>query len=190
MNMKELVTKTRSYRRFKQDAISRDTLLELVDLGRLSASGGNLQPLRYMISFDAETNAKIFPCTEWAGYLKDWNGPAEGERPTAYIIVLHDKEMANSAGCDHGIAAQSIVLGACEKGLGACMIGSVKRAELADKLNVSESYRIMLVIALGVPSEQVALDYVDKSGDIKYFRDEADTHHVPKHSLENIIVNG
>ncbi|MCK5529080.1 MAG: nitroreductase family protein, partial [Kiritimatiellae bacterium] len=102
MNMEELVTATRSYRRFKQDSISNETLLGLVNLGRLSPSGGNMQPLRYMVSCDAETNAKVFPCTAWAGYLEDWDGPAEGERPTAYIIILHDKEAANSAGCDHG----------------------------------------------------------------------------------------
>ena len=187
--MKELVTATRSYRRFKQGEISRDTLLDLVDLGRLSPSGGNMQPLRYMISCDEGTNAKIFPCTAWAGYLADWHGPAEGERPMAYIIILHDKEAANSAGCDHGVAAQSIVLGACERGLGACMIGSVERAELAEKLNIADRYRIMLIIALGVPAEDVVLEVVDESGDIKYFRDENDVHHVPKHALEKIIVN-
>lgn len=188
MNIKDLVTATRSYRRFKQDNIGIDILRELVDLGRLSPSGGNLQPLRYMLSCDAETNAKIFPCTAWAGYLVDWDGPAEGERPTAYIIILHDKEAANSAGCDHGIAAQSIVLGACEKGIGACMIGSVQRKELAAELNIDERYKIMLVIALGVPDEEVVLEDVDDSGDIKYFRDERGVHHVPKHTLENLIV--
>ncbi len=190
MNIKELVTATRSYRRFKQDEISRDTLLELVDLGRLSPSGGNMQPLRYMISCDVDTNAKIFPCTAWAGYLEEWDGPAEGERPTAYIIILHDKEASNSAGCDHGIAAQSIVLGAREVGIGACMIGSIERAELATKLNIPERYRIMLVIALGVPAEDVVLEDVDDSGDIKYYRDADDVHHVPKHALGKIIVNG
>ncbi len=188
MNMEELVTATRSYRRFKQDSISNETLLGLVNLGRLSPSGGNMQPLRYMVSCDAETNAKVFPCTAWAGYLEDWDGPAEGERPTAYIIILHDKEAANSAGCDHGVAAQSIVLGACEVGLGACMIGSVERAELAAKLGIDERYKIMLIIALGIPAEEVVLDVVDDSGDIKYFRDEADVHHVPKHALEKVIV--
>ena len=189
MKIKELVTATRSYRRFEQDEISKDTLLELIDLGRLSPSGGNMQPLRYMISCDADTNAMVFPSTAWAGYLEDWDGPAEGERPTAYIIILHDKEAANAAGCDHGIAAQSIVLGACEMGIGACMIGSIERAELAEKLNIADRYRIMLVIALGVPAEDVLLDVVGDSGDIKYFRDKNDMHHVPKHALEKIVIN-
>jgi nitroreductase len=188
MGMKDLVTATRSYRRFKLDEISLETLRELVDLARLSPSGGNMQPLRYIISNDAATNAKIFPCTEWAGYFKDWDGPAEGERPAAYIIILHDKEAANSAGCDHGIAAQSIVLGACEQGIGACMIGSIHRNDLADTLNIDERYKIMLVIALGVPAERVILDIVGADGDIKYFRDNNGVHHVPKHLLDDIII--
>ena len=189
MKMKELVTATRSYRRFKQDVISMDILRELVELAGLSPSGGNMQPLRYILSCDAATNAKIFPCTMWAGYLADWDGPAEGERPTAYIIILHDKEVSGSAGCDHGIAAQSIVLGACEKGIGACIIGSLHRTGLAERLEIPERYNIMLAIALGVPGEKVVLEDVGSDGDIKYYRDENDVHHVPKHTLNNLIIN-
>ncbi len=189
MKFKELVTATRSYRRFKQVPVSSETLYELIELARLSPSGGNLQPLRYIISSDAETNAKIYPCTKWAGYLTDWDGPAENERPTAYIIILHDKEAANTVGCDHGIAAQNIVLGACEKGIGACMIGSIERAELAEVLDIPERYRIMLIIALGVPAETVVLEDIGDNGDIKYYRDADGVHHVPKHKLDTLVIN-
>jgi nitroreductase len=189
MMIKDMVLKARSYRRFKQSPISLDTLRELVDIARISPSGGNLQPLRYMIAADIDANAKIFSTTAWAGYLNNWDGPAEGERPTGYIIILHDKETANSAGCNHGIAAQNIVLGAAELGLGACMIGSIKRQELAKKLNISDRYNIMLIIALGIPSEEVVLDDIDDTQSIKYYRDKNDIHHVPKLTLDNVIIS-
>lgn len=83
--IKELVMKTRSCRRFKEEAISEELLRELVDLARLSASAANLQPLKYIISYKKEMNDIIFPKLKWAGYLKDWDGPEEGERPSAYI---------------------------------------------------------------------------------------------------------
>lgn len=189
--LRDLILKNRSYRRFHEDAaVERETLKELVDLARLSASGGNVQPLKYILSCEPEKNALIFPCLAWAGYLKDWPGPAEGERPAAYIIIVGDKEICESFGCDHGIAAQSILLGAAEKGLGGCMIGSIKREKLREALNIPSRYEILLVLALGRPNETVAVEEAGEDGDIKYWRDDQDVHHVPKRPLEEIILAG
>lgn len=187
--LKDLVMKNRSYRRFYQDApVGLDALKELVELARLSASAANRQPLKFILSCDPEKNALIFPCLAWAGYLKDWGGPQEGERPGAYIVVLGDREITQAFGCDHGIAAQSILLGATEKGLGGCMIGSVRRPELARLLSIPERYEILLVIALGKPKEQVILETVGTDGDIKYWRDAQGVHHVPKRPMAEIVL--
>jgi nitroreductase len=185
-----LIRQNRSFRRFHQDqAISRETLLSLVNLARLSASAANLQPLKYMLSCDPEKNAQIFACLAWAGYLKDWPGPAEGERPTACIVILGDREITKNFGCDHGIAAQSILLGAREKGLGGCMIGSIKKDQLRRLLDLPERYDILLVIALGKPKEEVVLTEVGPDGSIKYWRDDQSVHYVPKRPLEEIIIS-
>jgi nitroreductase len=187
--IEDLVRQNRSYRRFHQDVPVRiETLRALVNLARMSASGSNLQPLKYILSSDRETNARIFPHTRWAGYLKDWDGPAEGERPAAYIVILGDTEISKSFGCDHGIAAQSIMLGAVERGLGGCMIGSIARDRLRETLDIPERYEILLVLALGKPNETVVLEEVGPDGDIKYYRDEEDVHHVPKRSLEELVL--
>jgi len=157
-----------------------------VELARLSPSAANLQPLKFFISNDPIKNAEIFPHLAWAGYLKDWPGPAAGERPAAYIIILGDTKISKSFGCDYGIAAQSILLGAAEKGLGGCLIGSIKRQPLQALLNIPDQYEILLVIALGTPKEKVVLENI-ADGNIKYWRDKNDVHHVPKRSLEEII---
>jgi nitroreductase len=187
--IRDLVVKNRSYRRFHQEVpIGLETLRELVDLARHSASAANLQPLKYILSCDTERNARIFPNLAWAGYLKDWPGPAEGERPAAYIIVLCDTRIAKSAGCDHGIACQSILLGAVERGLGGCMIASIKRKELHEALEIPDHFEILLVVALGKPKETVVIETVGSDGDIKYWRDVSDVHHVPKRRLDEIIL--
>ncbi len=186
--LKDLILKNRSYRRFKDHPITKETLSGLVDLARLSPSGRNLQPLKYFLSTDKKMNELIYPYLAWAGYLKDWDGPIEGERPSAYIIQLGDKSLTENFSQDPGIAAQSILLGAVEKGLGGCMIGSIKKAELHAKLELPEHFEIVLVIALGKPIEEVLIDKVE-SGDIKYWRDENQVHHVPKRSLEELIIN-
>jgi nitroreductase len=188
--LKDLILQNRSYRRFHQEVpISLDDLKELVDLARQSASAANRQPLKYFLSYQPEMNARIFPSLAWAGYLKDWGGPKEGEKPAAYIIMLGDKTITQAFGCDHGIAAQSILLGATEKGLGGCIIGSVRRSELSQELHIPEQYEILNVIALGKPKEQVVIEAVGEDGDIKYWRDEQGIHHVPKRSLEEIILS-
>ena len=187
--LRDLIRENRSYRRFHQDVpIEMETLRALVDLARLSASGMNLQPLKFVLSSDPGRNALIFPCLAWAGYLKDWPGPVEGERPPAYIVILGDTRIRRSFGCDHGIAAQSILLGATEWGLGGCMIGSVKRDQLFEALDIASHYELLLVLALGKPKETVVIDPLAAGGDIKYWRDENQVHHVPKRSLDEIIV--
>lgn len=185
----DLIRKNRSTRRFYQDApVGIETLRALVDLARLSASAGNRQPLKYILSCSVETNARIFPHTRWAGYLKDWGGPAEGERPAAYIVILGDTEISKDFGCDHGIAAQSIMLGAVERGLGGCMIGALDRDGLRQALGLPERYEILLVLALGKPREKVVIEDVGPDGDIKYYRDAEGVHHVPKRSLDELIL--
>jgi nitroreductase len=187
--LRDLIVKNRSYRRFFQEqATGIDTLRELVDLARLSASAGNLQPLKYILSCTPEKNAQIFPHLAWAGYLKDWSGPSEGERPAAYIIILGDKGVSKSFGCDYGIAAQSILLGATEKGLGGCMIASIKRKQLRKVLDIPSCYEILLVLALGKPKETVVIETVGPDRDIKYWRDSEDIHHVPKRPLDDVII--
>lgn len=185
---RDLVLKCRSYRRFQQNAaITQSQLRDLVDLGRLSPSGGNKQALKYVLSWEPERNALIFPTLAWAAHLKDWAGPAEGERPAGYIVMLGDTEISKGFGCDHGIAAQSIMLGAVDQGLGGCMIGSVQRQTLRDVLGIPERYEILLVLALGKPKETVTIETV-RDGKIEYWRDAKGRHHVPKRALSDLIL--
>lgn len=187
--LRDLIISNRSYRRFYQDvAVGEATLRELIDLARLSASASNRQPLKYIISCDPAKNAQIFSTLSWARFLKDWGGPAEGERPAAYIVVLGDKEISQSFYYDAGIACQSILLGAREKGLGGCLLGSVNRVALRQALGIAERYEILLVIALGKPKETVVIEPVGPNGDTTYYRDRDGVHHVPKRSLDEIII--
>ncbi len=187
--IKDLVIKSRSYRRFYQEAaIEPETLRGLVDLARLSPSAGNVQPLKYFLACEPQRNALIFPHLAWAGYLKDWPGPDEGERPSAYIIILGDREVSRSIDCDHGIAAQSILLGATEMGLGGCIIGSIQRKRLQEALDIPSRFEILLILALGKPRERVVIETVGATGDIKYWRSSDYIHHVPKRPLDEVII--
>jgi nitroreductase len=187
--LKELVLKNRSYRRFYQaEPISETQLIDWVDLARNSASARNAQPLKYFISAKVEFNARIFEHLAWAGYYAEWPGPEEGERPSAYIIVLRDTLIPGNFMCDDGIASQSILLGATEEGFGGCIIHNVDRKNLGKLLDLPVNLEIVQVLALGKPKETVVLEAM-KNGEIKYWRDENQVHHVPKRSLDEIIIN-
>jgi len=188
--LKDLVKRNRSYRRFDESfKISRETLEELVALARLCPSAANIQPLKFILSCEPRKNASIFPHLAWAGYLKDWPGPAEGQRPSAYIIILGDTEIAQNYFCDDGIAAQTILLGAVEKGLGGCILASIQREQLREALKIPSRYEILLVVALGKPAEQVIIEQLAPDGNIKYWRDDQGKHHVPKRSLKELIID-
>lgn len=189
MELKELVAKNRSYRRFYEEPISEETLKELVALARITPSAANAQALKYRLVYTKEENEKVFQTLRWAGALLDWDGPKEGERPSAYIVILCDQTLGKNKMTDDGIAAQTILLGAVEKGLGGCMLGNVKREELAEALGIDrERFVIDLVLALGKPKETVVLVDLPENGDTRYYRDDAKVHYVPKRSLEELIL--
>ncbi|MBD3238740.1 MAG: nitroreductase [Candidatus Moranbacteria bacterium] len=189
----QLIKKNRSYRRYHRAKIDRSLLKKLVNLARLSASSRNLQPLRYYLSWDKQTNARIFSCLGWAMNLKNWPGPQAEQTPSAYIIINYDQEIAHPLGAnvnfDIGIAAQSILLGAVEQGLVGCMLASINKPKLAKLLKIPSTYEIGLVVALGKPGEKVVLENIKASQSTKYYRDKNDHHHVPKIRLQDLIIN-
>ncbi|MFQ5464936.1 MAG: nitroreductase family protein [Thermodesulfobacteriota bacterium] len=187
--IRELVERCRSFRRFFEDeAVDRDTLRGLVALARLAPTAANLQPLKYVISCEPETNLKVYPHLRWAGYLKDWPGPGEGERPPAFIIILLDREISETVDCDHGIAAQTMLLGAAEAGLGGCIISNIDRDGLTAALGIPGRFRILLAVAVGRPRETVRMEPLRPGGEVRYWRDSAGVHHVPKRGLDDLIV--
>jgi nitroreductase len=189
-SLKNLVFANRSYRRFYAEVrVPMATLKDLVDLARLCPSARNAQPLRYVVSCDDAKNELIFSCLRWARDL-NWPGPQKDERPAAYIVILNDTVAASAFfPYDCGIAAQTILLGAVEKGLGGCMLGSIDKERLRESLKIPSQYEIVLVIALGKPKEKVHLETLDANGTIKYWRDADQVHHVPKRPMEDIVLD-
>lgn len=187
--VKELLERDRSVRRFDASrGIGADMLKNLVGLTCLCASGRNLQPLRYRIVSSADECARLFPSLAWAGYYKDWAGPAEGERPTAYLVQCIDTELAADCLCDDGLHLQAITLGATALGLSGCIIKAFNKAKLVEAIGLPERYKPLYVLALGYAAEEVKLVGIGEDGDYKYYRDADDAQCVPKRSLSEILI--
>ena len=186
--LQDLLILNRSYRRFHEGCrLSAEELKALAGLARWCASGRNAQPLKYRIVHTPEECAAVFPTLAWAGYLTDWDGPEEGERPAAYLVQVLDTRIVENCLCDDGIQAQTILLGAVEKGWGGCIVKSFKNEELRRILSIPEECRILYVIALGKPKEKVVVENME-GGDYKYWRDAQGVHHVPKRNAEDLIL--
>ncbi|MGM0425444.1 MAG: nitroreductase family protein [Thermodesulfobacteriota bacterium] len=187
--IKELVKDSRSIRRFKHsEPMPMEVVLELVDTARFTPSAANKQPLRYVLCTEPELNQKIFDCLTWAAALPDWPGPAPEQRPAAYIVILEDSSISGTGWMDQGIAAQTMLLAAREKGYGGCMLAAVNRRRLAEVLDLQEEYKILLVLALGKPAEEIILEEAAPGQNLDYYRDEQDVHHVPKRSLQEMVL--
>ncbi len=185
----DLVKRSRTFRRFDESvSVSMATLRELVALARFSPSAANRQPLKFKLYNDAADRETIFRSLAWAGALPRWGGPKEGERPMAYILILGDTEITSSFAVDEGIMAQSMMLGAADQGLGGCMLGAINRKQLREDLGIPERYEILLVLALGKPAETVVVDDLEPGQSVNYWRDEQDVHHVPKRTLDELIL--
>jgi nitroreductase len=188
-DFKELVLKNRTCRRFDNNyKIDMETLKYLVSLARNAASAANNQPLKYYLCRDDKKNEEIFSCLSWAAYLTDWPGPEKEERPSAYIVITGDSNISNNFWCDHGISAQTILLGARTLGLAGCIFGAINIKKLQYFLNIPDHLKVKLVLAIGKPVEIACIDEVGQDGCIKYWRDENMVHRVPKRKLEDIIV--
>jgi nitroreductase len=190
--LNDLVRSTRTVRRFQEArAIESATLMEVLDLARLGGSARNGQVLKYMLITTQEDREALFPLLAWAGYLTDWFGPEPGERPAAYVVCLLDrallKGVEHEAHFDLGIASQNLLLGAAEQGIFGCRIGAFS-PKVHGLLGLGEQYQVLLVIALGYPAETVRIEAMPANGSIRYWRDEQQVHHVPKRSLEELLI--
>lgn len=187
--LKDIVAASRSRRRFDNSvAVPMTVLEELVDLARLCPSAANRQPLRFILCNAPADNEAVFACLKWAAYLKDWDGPAPSERPSAYVIVVNTARDWDMAKTDLGIMAQTMLLGAVEKGLGGCMLGAIDRERLRAHLGLAPELEISLVLALGKPVEDVQVVDVPADGSIRYWRDETGRHFVPKRAVAELIL--
>lgn len=189
--LKDLLKKNRSYRGYDESRkITKEELWELVECTRLCPAAANVQPLKYYLAWEPEMVKKIQPLTKWAGALPHLHLPEEGKRPTGFIVICQDTDISENLTAylkDVGITAQTMLLAAVEKGLGGCMIGSFFKDELKKVLELPVNIEPLLVVAVGAPDEEIVLE--DACGTITYYRDENGVHHVPKRTMEELIIS-
>lgn len=188
LNVMDLAKNRRTIRRFKKRKVPYSILESCVEAARMAPSGANMQPCEYLIVDDEALLPQVFSTLKWAGYIAPKGDPPSGEEPTAYIVILINRQKRPQGGNhDVGIAAAYISLVAFEKGLGSCLLGSVDRDRLRQMLRVPDHCEIDLVVALGYPNESPVAEELSNS--VKYWKDEGSVLHVPKRKLADILYH-
>jgi nitroreductase len=181
----EKIVKRRTKRKYIRKDIPKEILIRCVDAARLSPTGANLQPLKYIIVNDKNLLTLVFKTIKWAGYLPNYK-PNIDEMPTAYILILLDKNISKQPNHDAGIAAMSISMVAHDEGLGSCILGSIDREKIRGLLSVPKKYDIVLIVSLGYTSEKSIIEKM-KGKDVRYWLDTDKVLHVPKRDFNELV---
>ena len=188
MDFLNFVTAARTCRRFKEDQTLTIADLDwLINCARVVPSARNGQNVKF-VEVVGQKVYDIFPKTHWAMALKDWGGPKEGERPTAFIGLAIPKDAQPITLIDVGIVAQTIQLAAHSKDFGCCIIKSFDLADVSKSLEIPAELKLELLLGLGVALEVRKVAEVPESGSLNYFRDANGVHYVPKKPLADLII--
>ena len=187
MDCFESIIGRRSVRKFERKNVPADVMRKLIELGGLAASGMNVQPIKYIIAAGEKAD-EIFPHTRWAGYLKGKGSPSFDERPYAFILVLNDLNLRKSGyELDAGAAVQNILVAAHAMGLGTCWLGAIDYDEISSLVGLTDDYKLISAVAVGYPAQKSVSEA--SKGDIRYYLDDDEVLHVPKRSVDEIILN-
>ncbi|MBN2601656.1 MAG: nitroreductase family protein [Candidatus Marinimicrobia bacterium] len=186
MDLVELIKSRRSIRQFKQKEIAQDILINCVDAARTAPSAANLQPLEYILVTDNEQVNYLFSLVRWAAYINPKGNPKPGQHPTAYLIILLNKDYGKKWKFhDLGAAVENFMLAALSYGIGTCWLASVDRDPIRSYYKIPKKYLIDSVVALGYPAEEPLLETSDET--VRYWQDGEDRLHVPKRSIDSIL---
>lgn len=185
MNIQTAIMNRRTIRLFKNKEVSTDTVIKLAELSRTYASGGNLQPIRYIVVTNQSFRDQIFDTLKWAAYLPNFEIRAE-QRPMAYVILTGDNRVKKNCQFDLGAAATTLMLAAEEEGLSTCCLGSFDTRKIISLFALPEWEEPLLVIALGYPDQKSRAVPMEDS--VKYYEDEDGCLCVPKRMPADIVT--
>jgi len=131
-------------RRFKDTPIPEPIVRQIVEAGRLTASGGNSQPWHFIVVRDRQTLRRL-------GQLAR-TGPYIPQAPLAIVVTIDRSRLADS---DGSRAIQDMILAAWSQGVGSNWVGYNNLPEVNPLLGIPEEVSVLAILPFGYPSEAV-----------------------------------
>lgn len=161
MEFHEVVKTRRSVRTFKADKPDPDAMARVLEAVRLSPSGSNRQPWRFILVEDPEKKAEVVSSCGRHTWI--------GEAPVVVVACGH--RLGFNRGeymgemsfiMDVSIAFTQFILAARAEGLGTCWIGDFTNAPIKETLGVPNDYDVVAVSPLGYPKTDAAFHETDR----------------------------
>jgi len=160
MALMDIVKQRKSVRKYLENPIPREHIIQCIEAARLAPSADNVQPWRFIVLDDRKLIEKLAAaaCTGISKRTRFIGNAA------AVVVILADLNFvvhrvgAAVFGTQHylidiGIAGEHIVLQAQELGIGTCWINLFNAKAARRLLGVPKKYRIVSLIAMGYPAE-------------------------------------
>lgn len=149
MEVLEAIYTRRSIRRYTDEPVTREDVLEIIRAGSWAPSGLNNQPWRFAIVRDGEKRKSLAGLTKYRHIV---------EGAPVSIAVFCDRAAMYNDTKDHqsvGACLQNMLLAAHALGLGAVWLGEILKSaeQVRELLDLPEGLELMAVVALGRPAE-------------------------------------
>lgn len=154
MDVFDVIASRRSIRSFKKQALSQETINQLVDAARLAPSAGNAQSWAFVLATEQKTKQALAV----AAFGQKWL-----EEAAVVFVVCADLKRAEESYAERGkslyciqdtsAAVENILLAATSLGLGACWMGAFREEEIRKVINAPVEMRPVALIPVGVPNE-------------------------------------
>jgi len=148
MDLFEAIRRRRSIRKYTSAAIPKPDLEQIVDAGRLAASGSNRQPWNFVVVTARNTIAELKAAGGWI------------EQAAAVIVVVMDPKSRWWVE-DGSAAIQNMLLAATALGYGGCWVegdAQPREEQFKQLLVIPQDKRILAILPLGVPAESPTKD--------------------------------
>ncbi len=154
MDLYEAIQKRRSIRKFKDKKIPEEVLERVLNAGRLAPSAVNLQPWKFIVVRDLETQKSLVDCTRGGKHAH------LGMADVALVACGNERDCYQRQGnymktfaIDVAIALDHMMLAATAEGLGTCWIGAFDENKVKELFQIPESWRVVGMTPLGYPDE-------------------------------------
>ncbi len=162
MTFGEMLLKRESCRAYQDRPVDREDLVKICQAGRLSPSGCNAQPWRFIVVDQPEMLEKVRQALVVSGGKT--GAPWRGQCP-AFIVLVEQpakvmpavleyyQDSQRFAQGDIGMACMNMCYQAMELGLSTCVIGMNDQEKMESVLQIPEHAPVRLVLAVGYGAE-------------------------------------
>ncbi len=154
MTIKEIIEKRQSNRKYKEDAIEHEKVIQCIQAAHLAPSACNAQAWKFVVVDEPTIKEQVAMAANDMGMNK-----FVLQAPVIIAVVLERANFTSAIGStikqkdytmiDIGIAVENICLQATELGLGSCIVGWFNEHKVKKILQIPRTKRVPLLITLG-----------------------------------------